>query len=1153
MPNPVICPHCGARYKNISSSLEGKTARCARCKKQFQVKIVTRPIREPAPTIPEKSRVAQKSNVESNSPLLKPIEWAVGETVLGTYEVTALLGEGGMGRVYKVHHRGWDVDLAVKVPRAEALAAAGGAENFEHEAETWVNLGLHPHTVSCYYVRRVEGIPCVFAEFVSGGNLYDWLVNLDDGTPLLYRGGVDAALQRVLDIGIQFAWGLKYAHDQGLIHQDVKPANVMITPEGLAKVTDFGLAFTPAHSDQGSKFLEEETLPGKVEQAAGTPQYFSPEQATNKSLTSKTDMWSWALSILEMFRGGRTWEYGTIGAQSLEEYLAAVPEEAWLPRMPDMVADLLKKCFREDPEARFSHMGTVAESMVEIYSKTLNREYPRTEPIAGRAMADSLNNRAVSLLDLGRLPEAEGLWDEALQAQPHHSGATFNRGLVHWRTARTDDETILEQMQQAYQSHGRLWTDAFLITNLHLERDDCRAAVKTLDELSKADAERTEARQLRSMAERRARQCNQFVRAFEGHQGNVNAVCCTPDGLQIISGGSDRTVRIWDKNQGKEVKVLEGHSGPVNAVCIKQDGSLILSGGGDFTSNDFQLKLWDLNEGRSLRSFKGHESAINAIRFDRDEERAYSASDDGTVRVWDLKTGACRETLTGHDGGVTDVFPDSWASLIYSAGADRTIRIWDLKNGRGAGVLEGHDGRVNSLWLSSNGKYLLSGASDNTLKLWDLRKSNAVRSFIGHRDEVNAVCLSSDMRFAISAGSDRTIKLWEVETGRCLRTFEGHSSWVLAVSFSADVEHAVSGGVDKTIRLWQTNRREKPFRAPLALSMVSSSETAVSAQSQYEQDLEQAKKALTRQDPADAASNIRAARAQPGYSHGAKAMQLWASLYIRLAHGEFQGGWEGSTLTGHKMGAQSLSPGHDHRLLLSGSADRTLKLWDIISNRCVKTLYGHTAAVNSVSLNHRKGLALSGGADKSLRLWDIQTGRCVQAFEEHEAEVKAVCLSPNGSLALSGCENGELNLWETATGRLTSTLVQRGRAVNSIVISRDSEMALSGSGDYTGEDNLLSLWDLDSVRCVRTFSGHERAVNAVCFSGDGQRALSGSSDNTARLWDVGTGECLQIFEGHERAVNSVCLSADGRNALSGGFDQSLRLWNVSDGQCLRTF
>ena len=131
-------------------------------------------------------------------------DWSVGDVILDLYEVTGILGEGGMGKVYKVHHRGWNVDLAVKSPKPEIFAQAGGKDNFLREAETWVNLGLHPHTVSCYYVRTLGGIPRVFAEYVEGGSLADWI-----RTKRLYEGGPEKALERILDVAIQFAWGLQ--------------------------------------------------------------------------------------------------------------------------------------------------------------------------------------------------------------------------------------------------------------------------------------------------------------------------------------------------------------------------------------------------------------------------------------------------------------------------------------------------------------------------------------------------------------------------------------------------------------------------------------------------------------------------------------------------------------------------------------------------------------------------------------------------------------------------------------------------------------------------------------------------------------------------------------------------------------------------------
>ncbi|MGL4503280.1 MAG: protein kinase domain-containing protein, partial [Planktothrix sp.] len=172
-----------------------------------------------------------------------PDEWQEGDSILdGLYRVEGVLGQGGFGKVYQVLHTGWNINLAVKTPQLKHLQKVGGVENFIQEAETWVKLGLHPHIVTCFYVRKLGKSPRVFAEFITGGSLDRWMRSADGEIPKLYQGGERESFKRILDIAIQFAWGLHYSHEQGLIHQDVKPGNTMLTPDGTVKVTDFGLA-----------------------------------------------------------------------------------------------------------------------------------------------------------------------------------------------------------------------------------------------------------------------------------------------------------------------------------------------------------------------------------------------------------------------------------------------------------------------------------------------------------------------------------------------------------------------------------------------------------------------------------------------------------------------------------------------------------------------------------------------------------------------------------------------------------------------------------------------------------------------------------------------------------------------------------------------
>jgi serine/threonine protein kinase len=355
-----------------------------------------------------------------------PAEWQPGDTLLDTYEVKGLLGEGGMGKVYRVHHKSWNIDLALKSPRPEIFAKTTGRESFIREAETWVDLGLHPHIVSCYYVRTIGEIPRIFAEYVEGGSLKDWIEDR-----WLYEGGKAIALERILDIAIQFAWGLAYAHEQGLVHQDVKPANLLLTPQGLAKVSDFGLA--KARAAAGEPVGQDGAGSLLVSSGGYTPAYCSPEQAAHAQLSPRTDIWSWALSVLEMFTGGVTWLSGVVAAGALEDYLEVGVEEDDLPTMPERLAELLGKCFLEDPQARPGDLIVIAGRLADIYHQAIGQAYAREMPDAAELRADNLNNRALSMLDLGRDKDAREVLKQALAVDAVHPQAAYNLALVQWR------------------------------------------------------------------------------------------------------------------------------------------------------------------------------------------------------------------------------------------------------------------------------------------------------------------------------------------------------------------------------------------------------------------------------------------------------------------------------------------------------------------------------------------------------------------------------------------------------------------------------------------------------------------------------------------------------------------------------------------------
>lgn len=495
-----------------------------------------------------------------------PTTWDVGDVILDLYEVKQIFTGGGMGLVYRVHHRGWDMDLAVKSPRPEFFQTQAQVDNFEREAETWVNLGLHPCTASCYYVRRLGGIPRLFAEFIDGGSLADSI-----RSRALYDGGPHVALERILDIAIQSAWGLQHAHEQSLIHQDIKPSNILMSAGGLVKVTDFGIA--QIQSLGSFALFVNRLIPGwdtgtQATRRGMTPAYCSPEQAEIAAqsrggvaqtelprLTRRTDIWSWAISVLEMFMGEPPCPMGgQAAAHVFEEYLDGQCNETPIPKMPEGLVEVLRHCFQRNPADRPQEPAQAAASLTDVYQQVIGKDYPRQAPKALEVVADGLNNRALSLLDLGKQEEAEKLFDEALRRHPEHAEAIYNRGIMLWRSGRETDDNLIAQLEILRKSKPNDWKAAYVTGLVHLERTDKEGALQALEAAKDLGGKADVMAALAKAHAMRPSESSNFSRTFEGHRKWVNSVCLSSDSSLALSGSCDHTVRLWDVTTRRELR-----------------------------------------------------------------------------------------------------------------------------------------------------------------------------------------------------------------------------------------------------------------------------------------------------------------------------------------------------------------------------------------------------------------------------------------------------------------------------------------------------------------------------------------------------------------------------------------------------------------------
>ncbi len=282
---------------------------------------------------------------------------------IGPYQINQEIGRGGMGVVYLGHDTRLDRPVAIKALPEHLAQDPDRLARFEREARTLATL-THPNVAGIYGVEEHEGAKYLILEYVEGDSLAEVL----DRGPM----PVDDAL----DIAVQIALGVEAAHDASVIHRDLKPDNIKITPEGTVKVLDFGLAKSTETQTASSTnlptitspaILNSPTIPGAI---MGTAPYMSPEQARGRTVDKRTDIWSFGVILYEMLTG-----IGPFRGETVSDSIGAILHKdvdlELIPApTPSMVRHVLKRCLVRDKAHRLQAIGDAR----------IDLEYARTEP-----------------------------------------------------------------------------------------------------------------------------------------------------------------------------------------------------------------------------------------------------------------------------------------------------------------------------------------------------------------------------------------------------------------------------------------------------------------------------------------------------------------------------------------------------------------------------------------------------------------------------------------------------------------------------------------------------------------------------------------------------------------------------------------------------
>ncbi len=244
--------------------------------------------------------------------------------------------------------------------------------------------------------------------------------------------------------------------------------------------------------------------------------------------------------------------------------------------------------------------------------------------------------------------------------------------------------------------------------------------------------------------------------------------------------------------------------------------------------------------------------------------------------------------------------------------------------------------------------------------------------------------------------------------------------------------------------------------------------------------------------------------------------------------------------------AVAFSP--DGKLFLTGSEDNAARLWSADSGQPVGLPLRHNGSVNAVAFSPDGKFVLTGSADRTARLWRVNSSQLISTYR-HDDDVRDVAFSPDGKSVLTGSDDQTARLWRVDSGQLISTL-RHDSFVIAVAFSPDGKSVLTGGAELRSGSGTARLWRVDSGQVVSTLR-HDNNIVAVAFSPDGKSVLTGSLDGAARLWRSDSGQLISTLR-HENRVYAVAFSPDGKAVLTGSAGGAARLWRVDSGQLIST-